>query len=150
MKTTVDALRDVGHTVIELQLVLNLLRGLNSHFSSTDEATTTPRIPIRCQTLPLPVKSLSSRSFALPTSNEGQDARSPPRPPSSPALLLRLHLPCVQGQSLPLGDQSGNTGSSQGTCPDNGDSYRNQQKGHGGGGGSSQSGSRSPSQPAGP
>ncbi|XP_066395985.1 uncharacterized protein [Miscanthus floridulus] len=35
MKTTADALCDIGHTVIESQLVLNLLRGLNPHFSST-------------------------------------------------------------------------------------------------------------------
>ena len=35
MKTTADALRDVGHTVIESQLVLNLLRSLNPRFSST-------------------------------------------------------------------------------------------------------------------
>ena len=35
MKTTADALCDVGHTVIESQLVLNLLRGLNPRFPST-------------------------------------------------------------------------------------------------------------------
>jgi hypothetical protein len=35
MKTTADALRDVGHTVIDSQLILNQLRGLNPRFSST-------------------------------------------------------------------------------------------------------------------
>lgn len=32
---TTDALRDVGHTILDLQLVLNLLRSLNICFSST-------------------------------------------------------------------------------------------------------------------
>jgi len=35
MKHTADALRDVGHTVSEPQLVLNLLRGLNPRFANT-------------------------------------------------------------------------------------------------------------------
>ncbi|KAL6647997.1 hypothetical protein ACP70R_012221 [Stipagrostis hirtigluma subsp. patula] len=35
MKTLADALRDVGHTVSEPQLVLNLLAGLNKKFSNT-------------------------------------------------------------------------------------------------------------------
>jgi hypothetical protein len=35
MKTAADALRDVGHPVTESQLVLNLLRGVNSRFTST-------------------------------------------------------------------------------------------------------------------
>ena len=35
MKATADALRDVGHAVLDSQLVLNLLRGLNPRFSST-------------------------------------------------------------------------------------------------------------------
>ena len=34
MKATADALRDVGHTVLDLQLILNLLHGLNPRFSS--------------------------------------------------------------------------------------------------------------------
>lgn len=32
---TTDALRDVGHTILDSQLVLNLLRSLNICFSST-------------------------------------------------------------------------------------------------------------------
>ena len=35
MKTVADALSDVGHAVSPSQLVLNLLHGLNLHFSST-------------------------------------------------------------------------------------------------------------------
>jgi hypothetical protein len=35
MKTTIGALRDVGHTVVNSQLVLNLLRGLNPRFFTT-------------------------------------------------------------------------------------------------------------------
>jgi hypothetical protein len=35
MKRTADALREVGHTVSSVQLVLNLLHGLNSRFANT-------------------------------------------------------------------------------------------------------------------
>ena len=35
MKTVADALRDVGHTVPDSQLVLNLLRAVNPHFTTT-------------------------------------------------------------------------------------------------------------------
>jgi hypothetical protein len=35
MKQTADSLRDVGHTILASQLVLNLLRGLNPRYSST-------------------------------------------------------------------------------------------------------------------
>jgi hypothetical protein len=35
MKTTIGALRDVGHTIINSQLILNLLRGLNPRFFTT-------------------------------------------------------------------------------------------------------------------
>ena len=35
MKQTADSLRDVGHTILASQLVLNLLRGLNRRYSST-------------------------------------------------------------------------------------------------------------------
>jgi hypothetical protein len=35
MKTTVDALRDVGHLVKDSELILNLLHGLNPRFSNT-------------------------------------------------------------------------------------------------------------------
>jgi hypothetical protein len=37
MKTTFDALRDISHTVVDLQLILNLVRGLNPCFSSTTD-----------------------------------------------------------------------------------------------------------------
>jgi hypothetical protein len=44
MKTTADALRDVGHPVKDSELVLNLLRGLNPRFSNTADiiANNTP------------------------------------------------------------------------------------------------------------
>ncbi|XP_021308790.1 5'-3' exoribonuclease 2-like [Sorghum bicolor] len=35
MKQTADSLHDVGHTILDSQLVLNLLRGLNPRYSST-------------------------------------------------------------------------------------------------------------------
>jgi hypothetical protein len=35
MKQTVDSLRDVGHTILDSQLVVNLLCGLNPRYSST-------------------------------------------------------------------------------------------------------------------
>ncbi|XP_062203768.1 uncharacterized protein LOC133905963 [Phragmites australis] len=37
VKTLADALRDVGHPVSDSQLILNLLRGLNPHYSNTTE-----------------------------------------------------------------------------------------------------------------
>lgn len=46
MKTAADALRDVGHPVTESQLVLNLLRGVNSRFTSTaDNIASAPVLP---------------------------------------------------------------------------------------------------------
>nr|XP_015611142.1 uncharacterized protein LOC107278842 [Oryza sativa Japonica Group] len=46
VKTAADALRDVGHPVTESQLVLNLLSGLNPHFSSTaDNIAGAPVLP---------------------------------------------------------------------------------------------------------
>ncbi|XP_062232853.1 uncharacterized protein LOC133930196 [Phragmites australis] len=44
LKTLADSLRDVSHPVSEPQLVLNLLRDLNSHYSNTAEniANSTP------------------------------------------------------------------------------------------------------------
>ncbi|XP_062229973.1 uncharacterized protein LOC133927505 [Phragmites australis] len=44
LKTLADSLRDVGHSVFEPQLILNMLRGLNSRFSNTadDIANLTP------------------------------------------------------------------------------------------------------------
>ena len=46
MKHTADALREVGHPVSNLQLVLNLLRGLNPRFANTaDIITNTSPLP---------------------------------------------------------------------------------------------------------
>ncbi|XP_066161976.1 uncharacterized protein [Oryza sativa Japonica Group] len=46
MKTAVDALRDVCHPVTESQLILNLPRGVNSHFTSTvDNIASAPVLP---------------------------------------------------------------------------------------------------------
>nr|ABA95676.1 retrotransposon protein, putative, unclassified [Oryza sativa Japonica Group] len=46
MKTVADALHDVGHPVTESQLVLNLLRGVNSRFTSTaDNIASAPVLP---------------------------------------------------------------------------------------------------------
>ena len=46
VKTLADSLRDVGHSVSEPQLVLNLLRGLNSRYSNTaDDIANSMRFP---------------------------------------------------------------------------------------------------------
>nr|CAE05417.1 OSJNBa0035I04.5 [Oryza sativa Japonica Group]CAE05956.3 OSJNBb0088C09.15 [Oryza sativa Japonica Group] len=46
MKTAADALRDISHPVTESQLVLNLLRGVNSRFTSTaDNIASAPVLP---------------------------------------------------------------------------------------------------------
>jgi hypothetical protein len=40
MNAITNALRDIGHTIVNSQLVLNLLRGLKPHFSSTSDDIT--------------------------------------------------------------------------------------------------------------
>ena len=46
MKTLADSLRDIGHTVTDSQLVLNLLRGLNSRYTNmADDIANTEPLP---------------------------------------------------------------------------------------------------------
>src|SRR6266542_2158496 len=46
MKTHVDSLHDVGHAVADSQLVLNLLRGLNSRYTNmADDIANTELLP---------------------------------------------------------------------------------------------------------
>jgi hypothetical protein len=60
MKRTADALREVGHTISPAQLVLNLLRGLNSCFANTVDiiANTSPLPNFKSATNMLRVKEL--------------------------------------------------------------------------------------------
>jgi len=148
MKTTVDALHDVSHTVIESQLVLNLLRGLKPQFSSTADNI--------ADSTPLPNFTTAREKLILKElrlANKGQVT-------SQTALLAGSS--CSSACHASMGSQGasgssgrpGNTGSNHGTRPGNdssgGGSYHNRQKGRGGRGGSSQGGSHGPPQPAGP
>jgi hypothetical protein len=60
MKSTADALREVGHTVSPAQLVLNLLLGLNPRFANTADiiANTSPLPDFKSATNMLRVKEL--------------------------------------------------------------------------------------------
>jgi len=60
MKRTADALREVGHNISPAQLVLNLLRGLNSRFATTADiiANTSPLPDFKSATNMLRVKEL--------------------------------------------------------------------------------------------
>ena len=136
MKTTADALRDVGHTVIESQLVLNLLRGLNPRFSSTADNI--------ADSNPLPNFATAREKLILKElrlANEGQVTPQTTLLAGTPSCGTACHASMgSQGASGP-GGRSGSSG---------GGGYRNRRKGRGGGGGSSQGGSRGPPQPAGP
>ncbi|XP_066334557.1 uncharacterized protein [Miscanthus floridulus] len=60
MKRTADALREVSHTISPAQLVLNLLRGLNSRFANTADiiANSSPLSDFKSATNMLRVKEL--------------------------------------------------------------------------------------------
>jgi len=60
MTRTADALREVGHTVSSAQLVLNLLRGVNSRFANTADiiANSSPLPDFKLATNMLRVKEL--------------------------------------------------------------------------------------------
>jgi hypothetical protein len=77
MKRTADALREVGHTVSPAQLVLNLLRGLDSRFANTaDIISNTSLLPtfksatnmLRVKELRLGTAHKEASSSALVTS----------------------------------------------------------------------------------
>jgi uncharacterized membrane protein YgcG len=60
MKRTADALQEVGHTISTVQLVLNLLRNLNSRFANTTDiiANSSPLHDFKSATNMLRVKEL--------------------------------------------------------------------------------------------
>ncbi|XP_066324128.1 protein BONZAI 1-like [Miscanthus floridulus] len=92
MKTTADALPDVGHTVIESQLVLNLLRSLNPRFSSTaDNIADSNPLP-NFATCPRKARPQGASPYQR---GPGHLPDHPPRRNS----FLRHYLPCVHGQS---------------------------------------------------
>jgi hypothetical protein len=69
MKRTADTLQEVSHTISPAQLVLNLLRGLNSRFANTADiiANTSPLPTFKSATNMLRVKELR-------LGNEGKEA----------------------------------------------------------------------------
>ena len=78
MKTTANAVRDVSHTIIESELVLNLLRGHNPSFSSTADNI--------ADSTPLPNFTTAREKLVLKELRLANECRSLPRPPSSQAL----------------------------------------------------------------
>jgi hypothetical protein len=65
MKAMADTLRDVGHTIIDSQLILNLLCGLNPHFSSTTDniadSNPLPNFATACEKLVLKELCLANK-----------------------------------------------------------------------------------------
>jgi hypothetical protein len=65
MKVMANTLRDVGHTIIDSQLVLNLLCGLNPHFSSTTDniadSNPLPNFATACEKLVLKELRLANK-----------------------------------------------------------------------------------------
>ncbi|XP_066342170.1 uncharacterized protein [Miscanthus floridulus] len=124
MMATVDTLRDGGHTIIDSQLVLNLLHCLNPHFSSTIDniadsnplsnfATTCPKLVLN----------------ELYLANEGQ---------ATTQTTLYVGLPSCGSacHSTSTGSGSGHSCGGYGRSASGGGGPRNKRKDRSGGGGS--------------
>jgi hypothetical protein len=94
MKATADALRDVGRTITDAELVLNLLRGLNPRFASTadniadshplpDFATTREKLVLK--ELRLANEGMVAAQTAL--QHRAAPTAAPPPPPTAAAPL---------------------------------------------------------------
>jgi hypothetical protein len=139
MKRTADALRKVGHTISPAQLVLNLLRGLNSCFANTADiiANTSPLPNFMSATNMLRVKELR-------LGTEGKEALASALAASTTSSCTSL--PCQTTSSASTNRGGGGKGKGdkgKGGRSGNGGGGRNQQQGGGFGG-------RQAPQPAGP
>ncbi|XP_012703569.1 uncharacterized protein LOC105914902 [Setaria italica] len=153
MKRTADALREVGHTISPAQLVLNLLRGLNSRFANTAD--------IISNTSPLPDFKSATNMLRVKELRLGTEAKTA----SASALAASTTSSCTSPscQSTPSastnrgGGGKGRSGKGKGGRGGNGGGGssgggRHQQQGGPGGGGRNQQhgGSFGGRQPAGP
>ena len=137
MKATADALRDVGRTITDSELVLNLLRGLNPRFASTADniADSHPLLDFATTCEKLVLKELR-------LANEG-----------TVAAQMAFHTTCgLACRSTSGTTGSGSSASRQGGHDGGGSRYRKKGRGgHGGSGGfQSGGGPRAPTPPAGP
>ncbi|RLM57903.1 hypothetical protein C2845_PM18G13220 [Panicum miliaceum] len=148
MKRTADALREVGHTVSPTQLVLNLLRGLNSRFATTADiiANSSPLPDFRSATNMLRVKELRLGTESNEASASALAASTPP-PPHLPSHRSTSSAPTNRGGG---GKGKGGKGKGgRGGIGSNGSSGGGRNQQHGGGFGR-QGGGRQASLPAGP
>jgi len=131
MKRTADALREVGHTVSSVQLVLNLLRGLNSRFTNTADiiANSSPLPDFKSATNMLRVKELSL----------GTDGKEASASALAASTTSSCTTPTCRSTSAPTnrggggkgkGGRGGNGSSGGGSSNNSGDG-RNQQQGGG-------------------
>jgi hypothetical protein len=127
MKRTADALRKVGHTISPAQLVLNLLRGLNSCFANTADiiANTSPLPNFMSATNMLRVKELR-------LGTEGKEALASALAASTTSSCTSL--PCQTTSSASTnrgGGGKGKGGKGKGGRSGNGGGGHNQQQGGG-------------------
>jgi len=144
MKHTADALREVGHTISPVQLVLNLLRGINPRFATTADiiANTSPLPDFKAATNMLRVKELRLGS-------EGKEA-------SASALVASSTSSCTSPSCRPTPAPSNRGGGGKGK-EGKGKGGRGGNGNNGGGGRNQQHGAhqaapggRQAPQPAGP
>ena len=111
LKQTADALRDVGHPILDRQLVLNLLNGINPHLANTAD--------IIANTRPLPtfteaVNMLLLKELRL--ANDNKVASNTARTASTTAACTYASSPASQlrGGGRGKGKGKGKGGSSNG------------------------------------
>ena len=148
MKATADALRDVGRTITESELVLNLLRGLNPRFASTTDniADSHPLLDFATTREKLVLKELRLANEGTVAAQTAFNATCGPACRSASA---------TAGGRSSAGRQGGHDGggyggrsSSGGGGSQGGDGSRYRKKGRGGHGGGG--GPRAPTSPADP
>jgi hypothetical protein len=133
MKRTADALREVGHTISSVQLVLNLLRGLNSRFANAAHiiANSSPLLDFKSATNMLRVKELRLHT-------DGKEASASALAASTSSSYTTP--PCRSTSSAPTNRGGGGKGKggrcsngSGGGSSSNSGGGRNQQQGGGSG-----------------
>jgi hypothetical protein len=129
MKRTADALREVGHTVSPAQLVLNLLRGLDSRFANTAD--------IISNTSPLPTFKSATNMLRVKELRLGTAHKEA----SSSALVTSTASSCTSSSCSSTLSNSSSGGSGKGKGKGKGG-----RGGNGGGGGGSNGGRRNQQQ----
>ncbi|XP_066384697.1 uncharacterized protein [Miscanthus floridulus] len=151
MKRTADALREVGHTISPAQLVLNLLRGLNSRFANTADiiANSSPLPNFKSATNMLRVKELRLGTEGKEASASAL-AASTTSSCTSPSCRSTSSAPTNRGGGGKGKGGKGKGGRGSNGSGGSGGGGRNQQHGGGFSGQGGGSGGRQAPQPAGP